>query len=155
MILRRFYGREDLLQSKNCKPLIDKIESTDDIDRLYKYIDYVYCCNIENIEQEILREGYSKLGWSLISSGKDSPKPKRQVDILLNAITALRDNATDEQIAKLTDNKMTKGNLYKIAEDLEDAINQEVLDYDKTKSVLEHLLETDPYWQNWRNKNNV
>lgn len=74
---------------------------------------------------------------------------KTKVDILLNAIIAIRNNATDKQIAKLTHNKVTKSNLYRIVEDLEDAINQEPIDYAKVREVLEHLLKTNDYWKSW------
>lgn len=151
--MRRFYEREDLLQSKNCKALIDKIEAESDIDKLYDYIDYVYRCNAESLEQEILRNGYTKLGWSFVNEGKDSVKTEKKVDILLNAIIAIRNNATDQQLAKLTDNKMTKSNLYRICEDMEDSINQEAIDYDQVREVLEHLLITDEYWKNWGREN--
>lgn len=78
--MRRFNEREDLLESKNCKALIDKIEATNDADRLHDYIDYVYRCALESIEQEILRNGYTKLGWSLFCEGRDLIKEERSND---------------------------------------------------------------------------
>lgn len=72
--------------------------------------------------------------------------------ILFRAITAMRNNDSDEKANELTDNLMTSSDYQRLFEDMEDAVNQSTVDYDLIMKQLIHFLKTDEYWISWANK---
>lgn len=72
--------------------------------------------------------------------------------ILLRAIIAIRNNATQEKANELTDNLLTHSDWHMLARDMEDALEQSNVNYDLIEQQLIHFLNTDNYWMLWADR---
>lgn len=83
-----------------------------------------------------------------ICFSEDSMRMESLANILLHAIELIKYNYDQETCDNRTEGLLTKSDWYRLCEDFEDAINQEIAS-EATKVELIHAMMTDEYWKKW------